>query len=971
MSSITSIRASCSKSHLLRGPAAVWRLETLEARRLLSNGLDFSGGFAASTGLLAFNGNVGLEAAGPTPANSTIDLTTTHPSAGSVWYSTKQDVTRFVTRFRERTDAFDVDYGFTFTIQNSGDGLSTVGSPGGYLGYASASSPAKMQNSVAIKFDAFNNAGEGNNSTGLFIDGDKPTLPVPTSPFFAQEATVNLGSNDYAVSGIDLHNTNVKDVTLAYDGVTLRETIADTVTGVTFTHSYVIDIPAIVGGSTAYVGFTGGDSELAANQNILSWSYAGPDAPQTPQPPSALAAAWVDAGKVDLTWTANANPSGNQGYVVYRKGGEDDNFYPIASLAANVTSYSDTSVPAVYVPTRRNWEYRVAAHNVSGFSDFTDALAANLRGQPPANVAAITAGNAARISWTPVQQAQSYNLYRSTTAAGGGLTMPYRTGLTGTSFVDPSVISGTRYFYTLTAVGPDGESPPSAPTSTRLGGGLFGSYFPGPYYPGPLPSDDQALFTRVDMAGPSSGGLYLNAVPGYFDTGSLSPRNVYVAGAFNSSNTGVAAIDALGQFQVRWEGTFTPLTSETYTFGSLLQGHRLGVWAWVNGTPVVTAYKVEGVYEQTQVPIHLEAGTAYSIQIDSSLNVYPGSPGAPEEPPARFALGFETPTIPMQDVPLSQLSQTVLPPAAPTNLRATDVSFTAATLTWDVVPNAATYTVEASTDNLNFSAVAVTSGPTNTTVQVPLSAATTYYLRVVAANAAGRAASAPITVATLAVVGGQPDPGGGGGPATIVHGSDRNDHIVVLPVGDSGAYQVNVNGTTYGPFHDGRIVINGGGGDDDIQIAGTIATPSLVFGDGGNDRVYGGGGPNVLLGGDGNDELLGGSNRDLLIGGQGADHLVGNAADDILIAASTAYDDDDQSLCDIMAEWMRADAAFAVRVDDLSGAFNTFTVQDDNSVDQIDVLVGSSGDDWYIYKAGEDRASGVSRIEAEEAITNL
>jgi hypothetical protein len=72
-----------------------------------------------------------------------------------------------------------------------------------------------------------------------------------------------------------------------------------------------------------------------------------------------------------------------------------------------------------------------------------------------------------------------------------------------------------------------------------------------------------------------------------------------------------------------------------------------------------------------------------------------------------------------------------------------------------------------------------------------------------------------------------------------------------------------------------------------------------------------------------------------------------------------------------MAEWMRADAAFAVRVDDLSGAFNTFTVQDDNSVDQIDVLVGSSGDDWYIYKAGEDRASGVSRIEAEEAITNL
>ena len=36
------------------------------------------------------------------------------------------------------------------------------------------------------------------------------------------------------------------------------------------------------------------------------------------------------------------------------------------------------------------------------------------------------------------------------------------------------------------------------------------------------------------------------------------------------------------------------------------------------------------------------------------------------------------------------------------------------------------------------------------------------------------------------------------------------------------------------------------------------------------------------------------------------------------------------------------------------------SVLNDNSVDQIDILQGSSGNDWFIYENGEDRVVGQS-----------
>jgi hypothetical protein len=46
------------------------------------------------------------------------------------------------------------------------------------------------------------------------------------------------------------------------------------VTNASVVEVFPVNIPSVVGASTAYVGFTGGTGGLTATQNVLTWSYA-------------------------------------------------------------------------------------------------------------------------------------------------------------------------------------------------------------------------------------------------------------------------------------------------------------------------------------------------------------------------------------------------------------------------------------------------------------------------------------------------------------------------------------------------------------------------------------------------------------------------------------------------------------------------------------------------------------------------
>jgi len=208
---------------------------------------------------LDFGAAAGLTLNGSAKLNGTkLELTDGGGNeAGSAFFNTLVNVQTFHNNFSFVLTNPNAD-GLTFTVQNTG--LTALGSTGGGLGYGpdpGVGTGASIGKSVAIKFDLYNNTTEGADSTGIFTNGVSPTTP----------ATDLTGK-------VDLHSGHTFNVAMVYDGTTLSVTITDATTNATATQTYTIDIPGTVGGSAAYVGFTGGTGGLTATQDILSWNMS-------------------------------------------------------------------------------------------------------------------------------------------------------------------------------------------------------------------------------------------------------------------------------------------------------------------------------------------------------------------------------------------------------------------------------------------------------------------------------------------------------------------------------------------------------------------------------------------------------------------------------------------------------------------------------------------------------------------------
>jgi hypothetical protein len=205
--------------------------------------VNYSQGFSSNG--LALNGVAALSGSRLRLTNGAIK------EAGSAFFTTPVTVRSFTTSFTFQLINPKAD-GMAFVIQNAA--TTALGPSGGGLGYGGTKG---IPSSVAVKFDLYNNSGEGPNSTGLYIDGAVPTIPA-----------INLGGN------VNLHSGDVFNVQMAYNGTTLTMTITDTsIPADTFTQSWVVNIPGTVGGNAAYVGFTGGSGSATAVQDVLYWTF--------------------------------------------------------------------------------------------------------------------------------------------------------------------------------------------------------------------------------------------------------------------------------------------------------------------------------------------------------------------------------------------------------------------------------------------------------------------------------------------------------------------------------------------------------------------------------------------------------------------------------------------------------------------------------------------------------------------------
>jgi len=215
--------------------------------------INFSNGFASVAGMT-------LNGTAVNSNDSRLQLTTGASSqAGSAFWSTPVNVQKFVTDFTlQLSGTAPLADGITFAI--AANTPTALGPYGGGLGYGpdQPTGPPGIPNSVAVKFDIYSNAGEGTNSTGLYSNGASPTTP----------------SLDLTGTGVVLGSGSTIAAHLSYDGTMLSLTLNDPVNGGTYTHSFPIDIPRVIGSASAYVGFTGGTGGLTASQKILTWTFA-------------------------------------------------------------------------------------------------------------------------------------------------------------------------------------------------------------------------------------------------------------------------------------------------------------------------------------------------------------------------------------------------------------------------------------------------------------------------------------------------------------------------------------------------------------------------------------------------------------------------------------------------------------------------------------------------------------------------
>jgi cellulose 1,4-beta-cellobiosidase len=75
----------------------------------------------------------------------------------------------------------------------------------------------------------------------------------------------------------------------------------------------------------------------------------------------------------------------------------------------------------------------------------------------PSSLAATVSNNQVSLTWATAASATGYNIYRAVSSGTEG-TVPYKSGVVASPFVDPTTTHGTAYFYMVTAVSPAGES---------------------------------------------------------------------------------------------------------------------------------------------------------------------------------------------------------------------------------------------------------------------------------------------------------------------------------------------------------------------------------------------------------------------------------------------------------------------------------------------------------------------------------
>ncbi|HEX4086950.1 MAG TPA: fibronectin type III domain-containing protein [Chthoniobacteraceae bacterium] len=511
--------------------------------------IDYSNGFSTSGTTMDFNTN----GTGSVPAGTQqLQLiSATNGEAHSAWFLQPVNVAAFTTTFDfQVTGASPLADGFTFAIQRSG--TNALGGTGGSYGFGGIS------NGVAVDFGLY-----GGSYTGLYGG-----------------TVYNLAANSISYGSGDVMRVN-----LTYNGATLTETITDETTKAVFTQNYTINIPATVGGTTAYVGFTGATGGYNSNQSILDWVYTG-----LPLPPTNLAAAPSTDTEVALNWTNSA--ADDFGYEIDRA---NDSAFTVnetvlagPAITGSAGSYTDSGLTG-----DTTYYYRIRATNAAGDSSYSGTASALTYCGAPGSPAAVGGNGSVSIAWNSSAGAVSYNLYRSLVSGSEGL-IPYLGNLTATTCTDSAVTNGSNYYYTVAAVNASGPGPESAQFTALPSAMLTYNQWQLAEF-GSVQATGSAY--ALETASPAGDGI-TNLMKYALDL------NPYVSGAAGLPVTNVESVSGTNYLTLTFTAPNPPPGDITYNVETTtnLPGNVWSPGVMVTGYPIDNGNGTETVKERSSLP---------------------------------------------------------------------------------------------------------------------------------------------------------------------------------------------------------------------------------------------------------------------------------------------------------------------------------------------------------------------------------
>jgi hypothetical protein len=231
-------------------------------------------------------------------------------------------------------------------------------------------------------------------------------------------------------------------------------------------------------------GMSSGATATSYGQDVGSYSLSGaiiPTGALAPAAPANLTAMAASSSQINLTWTDNSN--NEDGFQIQRLN-SDGTWTQVATVGANVTSWSDTGLSA-----STSYTYRVRAHNAAGgdsafcnlASATTNAIVTSVPAAPSGLTATSKSKPSLRVDLTWVDNSNNetgFNIERST---DGGVTWSLlaTVGAGVTSYSDSSVTKGNTYCYRVYAYNSAGNSADSnAVTITLSSGGHHAASFP-------------------------------------------------------------------------------------------------------------------------------------------------------------------------------------------------------------------------------------------------------------------------------------------------------------------------------------------------------------------------------------------------------------------------------------------------------------------------------------------------------------